>query len=199
MNNEAFIVIALAALAILPMAYVSRMAGGGGPKLPLGLDQWLYSLPYALLAPATGLWAVLAYSGAFLSKRTGHGRGMSLKEPMKPGSEPEKLEYLILWLQPYLPNYVYKCLILAVIGIAGKAGAAIALAATGNIVAGLFTLISGLGKPVAYMIGWTIFPDGGGNNDDYPEEFNEATELGEGLSGLFDGITLTISLLIVYL
>jgi len=24
----------------------SRMAGGGPPKLPLGLDQWIYAIPY---------------------------------------------------------------------------------------------------------------------------------------------------------
>jgi len=191
----------LAILVIPFMAWVSRMAGGGWPKLPFGLDQWLFSLPYAaLLGPLTGWWAVLAYLGAVIGKRTGHGRGISLKEPMKPGSEPEILEYPVLWLQPHLSVYAYKGLILAMTGMLGVLASVVLCAIWGQWLAAGALFLSGMAKTPAYMIGWAIFPDGGDSRFDtsIAAQLNEATEIGEFLAGLFAGVGVVAAAFLIY-
>lgn len=46
-------------LVALVGGWISRMCGGGKPKLPWGLDQWIYALPYgaclALFAPTSAI------------------------------------------------------------------------------------------------------------------------------------------------
>lgn len=169
--------VALKVLITLVWGWVSRMCGGAPPKLPWGLDQWLYALPY-LVVCLPSWWSIAAYLGAVLGKRMGHGRGMSLREPMKPGSKPEKIEFLILWLQPHLPVYWYKVLILALTGLAV------------SLVAGIVThnpvlALSGLLKAPGYMIGWAIYPSGKGRGIPY---LNEATAIGEALGLLSIGV-----------
>lgn len=190
------------ALLVIPfMAWVSRMAGGGWPKLPLGLDQWLYSLPYAaLLAPLTGWYSVLGYLGAVGGKRTGHGTGISLKEPFKSDWKPEKLEYLVVWLKDKISVYAYKSLVLAVTGVGTVIVSCVLLALYGEILAALVLFISGAMKAPAYMIGWEIFPDGGDSRFDGSilDQLNEATEVGEFLTGLFGGIGVVLAAWIVY-
>lgn len=158
------------ALIALAFGWVSRMCGGGPPKLPWVTDQLIYALPYAFIASPAGPWAVLAYAGAVLGKLTGHGRGISLGEPMKEGSKPERLEYLILWLQPYLPVYWYKVLILSVTGLAVTALPSVVLLPL-DPRASVLILLSGLLKAPAYMLGWKIG--------------KKPTEIGEFLTGFF--------------
>lgn len=176
-------------LLIIPyMAWLSRMCGGAPPKLPLGLDQWLYALGYLALWPIAGPWALAAYAGGFIGKRLGHGRGMSLKEPMKQGADPERVEALILWLQPYMPVYWYKALVLALTGAAEVVLAVIVLGAYGAWPQAAVMAAAGfVGKPLAYIIGWGIYPQGSGKGI---PQLDEATRIGEFLYGAFIGLGL---------
>lgn len=186
--------------------FLGRLHGGGFihgvPKL---LKAVLWALPFAVASgaavwPYVGPWTAFAISVAVLAftgimKNTGHGRGMSIGEDMEPGSKPEKLEYLILWLQPYMPNYWYKTSIMAVIGLFRQISPAVAIGwhfpPAGAIVA-----LGGLvGLPLAYLIGWKIYPDGKG---DGPEVFHEATAIGEGLGGLFAFVCLGFAFALIF-
>lgn len=189
--------IAVKSLFTLLGGILSRLCGSDKYGLPLGLEQWLYALPYGLINIAGGWWAIAAFAGAFLGKRTGHGRGMSLKEPMKVGSKPEKLEYLVLWLQDKMSTYWYKVLITAVTGLATTLAAGIIFAIYQDTFWGIFIALSGLTKAAAYMIGWEIFPDG--KDHDFPiTELDEATEIGEALTGLFGYAALVLAILMAF-
>lgn len=95
-------------------------------------ERW----PYAAAAIA---WAV-----ALAATLTGHGNGQDLGTA--PRGKPERLEYLILWLEPYLPAYWYDALLLLVIGCA-TVGATVALTANPY-----FSLVA-FAAPLGYMIG----------------------------------------------
>lgn len=179
-------------------AFLSRWHGGGfisgSPKL---LKAFLWSLPFALASGAafyldghswmvTGIVAALVLAGCMVFKNTGHGGGMDLahntKEPGK-GREPEKLEYLILWLHGKMPQYWYDALLLLVIGTASTLLPAIAIGIV-NPLAGLIVLAGGMfGKPVGYMIGHAIAD--AGLIKDLPEDLDHATAVGELLTGVF--------------
>lgn len=141
------------------------MCGGMPPKLPLCLDQVLYALPFAvivfllylptvqsLLYPYPWyIWQLSGISGllALLGKLTGPGRGISLFEPMKSGSKPEKVEILILWLYPCIPTIAYKALILTLCEAIVWAGISFALSP--------WLILCALIRPAAYFIGWSIW------------------------------------------
>lgn len=92
---------------------VSRMAGGGAPKLPYGLDQWIYALPYGvagLIASmhleqvvdvfgyfdihAMYVCGLISYGLAFLGKRLGHGQYFDLATyPFRVVAE--KIDFLV--------------------------------------------------------------------------------------------------------
>lgn len=186
--------------------WFSRMCGGGPPKLPWGLDQWIYAFPYmliALLPSATILYllkfvddekkpnwkyvalvAVGPYLGALVGKRTGHGGGLDMgrseKEPFA-GRDPEKLEYLILWLHDKMPRYWYDALIMAITGLAVTLVPGIVVAFL-DLWAGVFLALSGLSKAPAYMIGYLIYPNGQGRGIPH---LNEGSAIGEFLTGFF--------------
>lgn len=133
--------------------------------------------------------ASFAMTACTAAKATGHGGGMDLAHSQKhPGTRPnpEKLEYLILWLYGRIPEYWYDYLMLAVIGLFSTLGAAIAL----GVVcwpAGLIVAIGGALKAQGYAIGWRAYEGDG------------ATELGEILSGLFVGVSLGIACVMIKL
>lgn len=131
------------------MTWLSRMSGGGKPKLPWGLDQWLLPLPYLLLFPYITWWAVPAYLGAVLGLRLGHGRGFNYNEPFKPGSKPEKVEFLI---SKNLPVKIQKILIMALTGLAVTMIAGLLLLTMKFYAAALFLLLSGVLKALAYTL-----------------------------------------------
>lgn len=183
--------------------WLSRMCGGAPPKLPFGLDQWIYALPYLFITfpaliimlmtinPRRGykqylpiMLALAGYSGAVLGKRTGHGGGMdaghSDDEPYN-SREPEKLEFLILWLHGKIPQYWYDILLLTITGLAVTLLSGIIVAFI-NPFWGVFLALSGATKGVAYMIGWHHYPTGEGNGFKW---LNEATAIGEFLTGYF--------------
>lgn len=155
------------------MTYLSRMAGGGWPKLPWGLDAWLLAAPYLLLWPLTGGWVVLGYLGAVLGIRLGHGRGFQYSEPFKPGSYPEKIELII---PDSLPVKYQKMLIMLLTGLAVTLVMVVILSLHGFIVPGAILALSGALKMVAY--------------------FTKTTESSELLRGLFLGLGVYLVLLI---
>lgn len=156
------------------MAWMSRCCGGGKPKLPLGLDQWLLAAPYLLFYTHIGYWVIPSYLLAVLGLRLGHGRGFNYKEPFKPGSQPEKVEFLI---PKNLPVYVRKALIMGLTGIAVCLIAAISLAAHSFYLAALILALSGALKAVAYLA--------------------PKTEISEYLRGGFLGLGLVIVLYLI--
>lgn len=178
--------------------WLSRMAGGGPPKLPWGLDQWLYGLPYALIAlPVTAPFAafmglkeknskvalcilLLPYIGAVAGKRTGHGGGIDVGT-WTADREDEKLEFIIKPLHGKIPEYWYDALLLGVTGIACTLIASVMVMFV-DVWGGLALMLSGSTKAPAYMIGWWIYPTGGGKGIPH---LNEATAIGEFLTGFF--------------
>lgn len=139
---------AIALFSIPYMAWLSRMSGGGEPKLPWGLDQWLLSLPYLIFIPQVGYWIVPAYLSAVLGLRLGHGRGFHYKIPFEPGSEPERVEAVIpdSW-----PVYWQKFSIMALNGLAVTLMLAIVTLCHGYVLSGLILALSGALKSLAYM------------------------------------------------
>lgn len=196
--------------------WLSRMCGGAPPKLPFGLDQWLYGLPYLLIGVPAMLmvtaWSksaskwnkwypatlLAAYLSAVIGKRTGHGGGMDLghspEEPGK-GREAEKIEYLILWLDGQLSKYWYDALLLALTGLLVTVPAGILVAFISPFW-GAFLAVSGITKPIAYMIGWAIYPNFTGKGLKW---LNEATAIGEFLTGFFAYLSLGITAIAIWL
>ena len=114
----------------------------GNPRL---LIQSLFSLPYAITTyPEHGIYiAALVFGLTLLAVKTGHGNGMDLGDVDR--GEPERLEFLILWIKPHIPLYWYDAGLLAITGLAVTLPAGIA---TLNPLLAL----SGLLKAPAYMI-----------------------------------------------
>lgn len=90
-------------------ARVSRMCGGGAPKLPYGLDQHIFALPWGAVGLILGIWFVdlsfymipsyvttfvIAYGSAFLGKRIGHGQYFDLATSLKHITA-EKIDFLL--------------------------------------------------------------------------------------------------------
>lgn len=179
--------------------WLSRMCGGAPPKLPLGLDQWLYALPYLLIGiPAipfivsalrlppkhrqvAGFCSLeVSYLGAFAGKRTGHGNGFDLGHAER-GKDDEALEFIVQPLHGKIPEYWYDALLVAVTGLAVTLAAGIVVSVI-NPLAGVLLALSGLSKAPAYMIGWAIYPNHSGKGIPY---LNESTAIGEFLTGFF--------------
>lgn len=136
-------------LAIPWMTWLSRMCGGGPPKLSWGLDQWLLPLPYLLFFPYISWWVIPAYLGAVLALRSGHGRGFDYHLPFKVGSEPEKIEWII---PKSLPVKIQKILIMALTGLCVTILTTLALALHGLWLAAFLLAISGILKAIAYFL-----------------------------------------------
>lgn len=169
--------------------WLSRMCGGGPPRLPYGIDTYIFCIPFALVGLLISPWAGIAsYAFAVLGKRIGHGRGISLKEPMKPTSEPERVEVVSLWLIDKIPTYWYKCLVLLLTAFVQNIGLSVCLVFVNLVFAVLFFL-SSIFKPIAYMIGWRIYPKGHGPGI---PRLSSATALGEFLTGFFTFLCLLI-------
>ncbi len=119
----------------------------------------------------------------------GHGRGISLKEPMDPESNPEKIEILTLWLIDKIPMYWYKCLILSLTGLVGVILPSILLWVYGHELLALAVLLGGfIGKPLGYIIGWEIFPKHTVRTEEENQKivWQENTAIGELLTGFFN-------------
>lgn len=149
-------------LLIIYMAVVSRMCGGMPPKLPSFIDQALFAAPFSIIVfllylPTVQsllypypwhIWGYTALAGitALLGKLTGHGRGISLFEPLR--GRVRRIEYLVVWAVPFLPTWVYKCLVLAVCEALVWLGIAVAVSP--------WLMLCAVIRPLSYLIGWGI-------------------------------------------
>lgn len=182
-------------LAIPFMAWASRMCGGGRPALPFGLSQWLFPAPYIpLLVPHIGWWAVLAYLGAVLGKKLGHGEYMDLGSWKQPVS-PERVDFLVQDLTGTPDTWNSPCrdyVGLIIDGLAVTLWPALALACAGQIWAALTLFSSGSLMSVAYDLGWYIFSVGNSDPTGFPKDLNSATAWGEFYTGLFCGFGVAV-------
>ena len=151
-------------------AIVSRMCGGGKPRLPWGLDQFIYGLPYAI---AGSHWFVniLSYAGAVLGKRTGHGQYFWLDAPREnvPPENDESFDFIVTWFfgtdEIGKPNRLYRNLFgMLLSGIWPVLITTIVLAFSGHLLAALIFLIGGSLKPLCYFVSerYTRFGTEGG-------------------------------------
>lgn len=162
----------MVSLLLIPlMGWLSRMAGGGWPRLPWGLDQWILASPYLLLYPLIGWGIIPSYLVAVLGLRLGHGRGFNYKSPFKEGSQPEKIE---IFIPKNLPVSIQKFLIMFLTGLVVTLGFSISLASNGHWIYSLILALSGATKSLAY--------------------FAPRTDVSEVLRGTFLGIGLFIVL-----
>lgn len=143
-------------LTIPYMTWLSRMGGGGPPRLLWGLDQWLLGVPYLIFYPQIGYWAILGYLGAVLGLRLGHGRFFNYGLPFKAGSEPEKVEVLI---PQSLPIKWQKILGMTYTGLAVTLLVSILLLAQGQWMPSMLLGISGAAKCLAYFLPETQYAE----------------------------------------
>ncbi len=201
--------IQVAAVVVLSafIGLVSRWHGGAFLDAPKLLKAFVWSVPLVLCSvfavfPHTNFFvcvfiatSVLAWSMVF--KQTGHGGGFDLghsdKEPGA-GRDPEKLEYLILWLHGKMPRYWYDFLMMSIIGVFSTAGAAIAVGWY-YPAAGVVIGIGGLLKAPAYAIGWVL--DDAKLLGGLPETINHPTAIGEVLTGVSMGAAVGIAALMI--
>lgn len=159
--------------------WVSRMCGGGRPfgwfkygsrlwelRLPWGLDQWVYALPYGIIFVITGQlsWIVLPVSllalcAAAWGKRLGHGQYIHLGYLYRqPTSQDESLDPIIrFFFGPDRGGNYWRCVAgLALTGVAVTILPGVLLILRGSPLAGLLLAFSGATKPLPYMLGWWL-------------------------------------------
>lgn len=167
-------------------AVISRMCGGGKPKLPYGLDQFVYALPYAIF-PVHFLLAVLSYAGGVLGKRTGHGQYFHLSAPRSacPPENDERFDFIVrFFFGPDIDGrknrYWRNFFGMTLSGLWPVLVATIALVLSGYVLAALIVLIGGLLKAPAYAVS---------------QKFGYGTEIGEYVTGAFGWGSVTIAAL----
>jgi hypothetical protein len=157
--------------------FISRFHGGGFKG---GANKTFKNFLWAL--PACGVIALinpwLASFGLLnMLKATGHGRGLGLNELLRDDMEPEKVERVLLWLQPSLQDHAYKHLILASTGLMAVSGGVVAFMFINPLSAAVIALF-GLLKGFAYEIGVMYNPS-------HKKDIYEATQVGEFFTGVF--------------
>lgn len=181
-NLDTSVIVFSVVLLSLLFGWFSRMCGGAPPKLPLGLDQFIFSIPYLMFYDVIGIvQSVLSYAGGVLGKRTGHGNGMDLAHVDYEG-KPEKVEFLIRWLHDRIPRYWYDFLLLALTSLLANIILGGFLIYTDPLVGAISLFLSTFCKPISYAIGWKIYPNFSGKG---LKNLNEATQIGEFLTGFF--------------
>lgn len=163
---------------------MSRWHGGGVfPKTPKLIKNILWGFPFALGSFVLSQPWFIVLSAQIMSsigKATGHGGFMDLGQWTRTRKD-EAFEFLIKWAKPNLPERVYDFIGLAIVGMAAVSGAAVSLALV-YWKYSVIVLFGGAMKAIAYLIGHTVYPDGGNQHGKY---FDSATALGEGLTGFF--------------
>lgn len=174
--------------------WLSRMAGGGWPKLPLGLDGILYASVYGgvcllylysnvSLVPWGLVLILVSFFAALLGKRMGHGRFIDLGTwPYK--ADREKIEYLMFpfWALEKTNAKFYDFIGLTLTGIICTIPCGLSLwFACGLPVLGGAIIIGAACKGLAYLIGYTLSE---------PNAKIEPTAIGEFLTGFFAGLPL---------
>lgn len=172
----------------LYLAIISRWHGSHY-KVPKQLKNLGWALPFAIVTWfVTYNWitSTTVLVTCMIGKTLGHGAGIDLGTSTKPRAI-EKAEYLIVWLRGKIPEYWYDVLFMSISGLLAVAGCALAIGCT-NSFAGFLIAMGGAAKGAAYMFGWSIYPKGTGKG--IHEELDEATEIGEFLTGTFAGLGL---------
>ncbi len=133
----------------------SRWHGGGYISgSPKSVKNLVWALPIAASTASfyeSGTALIVFFVGLLLciaGKALGHGRGFRLKEPMKSGSTPERVEAII---PDKLPLYWYKVSIMALTGLAAVSGGVVALMFV-NPLAGVILAIGGVFKGLNAMV-----------------------------------------------
>lgn len=170
--------------------FLYRWHGGGFFSSPRWLQNTLWALPFAALAHSWPV-AAIAFLCCFLGVATGHGNGQSLGHT--PAGKPEKLEYLILWLKPHLSASTYDDILLLLCGIAMVSGGIIACLFSHIPVTAALAMLGATFSPLAYNVGWMIYPEEYGKG---PRNFNQATQIGEALTGALCYSGLSVALLL---
>ena len=155
--------------------FLSRLCGRKS-VIPLGLEQWLYALPYGLIFTGS-LWGIIPYLAAVAGKRMGHGQYIHLGYlPRQPLENDESIDCIIRFFFGIDRggNY-WRCVAgLAITGLAVTVVPGIVYAIVVNPVTGTLIALSGASKALAYMAGFWAFNDP-----------NRATTIGEILTGVF--------------
>lgn len=170
------------------------MCGGSKPKLPLGLDQHLYAVPYAFIGYLLNpLWIPLCYISAFLGKRTGHGQYMDLGRWLKKVTN-ERLDFIVKWFfgDDTFDNKDRDLCGLIITGVLTSFGTGVALLVSGHYLLALGILLTGAAKGPSYVIGWK-----------YKDSFGklltkvhlEPTKIGEFFTGFFPGCVIVLTIL----
>lgn len=192
--------IVLIALSLLG-GWVSRMCGGGWPTLPLGLDQWIFAVPFGLVLPLlVGFslditligFILLAYLGAFLGKRKGHGQWMDVGNMPYSPSGRESLDYIVaLFFGPDEGFEKDRDLFgLVISGLFIHLGLIVALTYFGFYVGAGIVALGGVLKSVSYWLGWSLFPRTKKPRKDVFLELNYPTGFGEFLTGIFSYLSI---------
>ncbi len=165
---------------IIPyMAYLSRMAGGGWPKLPWNTDQLLYAIPAFFLWPLIGYWSIAAYLWLAITKLMGTRQYLDGGTWDGPIRKPNNVDFLISWLRPYVSHETYDFIGNTIIGFIHGIGPCVILTYFGY--AGYAILIPAMMRGFAYAIGWGL-------------DSKEGSKWGEYLSGGFVGFGIWILL-----
>lgn len=145
--------------------------------------QAFFALPYAGRVYAAGFpwWVALGvWIITTAAVWTGHGNWQALTQPNypPPGDDKERLEPLIYWLKPHLPDYWYKVIGLTLTGL-------VVTLPTGLLLLSPSIVLSAFWKPAAYMFGWWTYPR---------QKHFAPTQIGEAGTGAGMWSTLVMSL-----
>lgn len=210
----------LTTLLALCFGWVSRMNGGAPPKLPLGLDAWVFAIPFGILGAITcGLYGFLgAYFTAFLGKRLGHGQYMVLPYSFKLISA-EKIDFIVKQFFGDDPRVttrnkdnlkqnidLYGTSKLKKRNLCGLAatnfvvalGSTVCLLLAGHFVLGLAVLLGNtVGKPLGYFCGFYCNPYHSNTvgGDFFESNLGHPTALGEFLTGFFGTLPVFFTIL----
>lgn len=121
---------------------------GGDPKALKNL-AWCFviAIPVGIYCPA---WTLIFMPLCYL-KTMGHGRIFVPSVPLDVSKEPEKIEYLTEWLYGRVPDFWYKTIAMALVGVAACLGAVISFSISSPM-AGLCVAAGGLFKGVNAML-----------------------------------------------
>lgn len=204
--------------------FIARLHGGGFFSLPKVINNFLWSIPFAALSgyafykygyeiPYIIAATLLSLALCIFGKATGHGQWFLYS--MEKCIEPERLDFLVklFWgadprtrkescsldlsrnMRAYGLDRLYWRNVtgLTLVGFTAVSGTTLALLYL-NPISGLVLAIGGILKGPSYMFGdWAI----GYSEEDTSGEFDEATEVGEGLSGVFAYIGLAVAALLL--
>ena len=151
-------------------ALISRWHGGGFFKLGKVWISLIWAVPFAyLLSIYNPCLAIPALAMCALGKSTGIGNFRDLATSTF-SIKLEKLEFIILWLKPKMPEYWYDVLGLSLTGLTAVSGGL--LIAPYNPLGACLIALGGLLRPIGYMIGWKVFkPEGATVFGEYVTEF----------------------------